>query len=411
MTKNRQIAIIGLGRVGLPLGLCFAEHGFQVYGIDNNAERLGQLRRGQMPFWEEGGEALLKKHLGQGFRPTADYTLVRQVETIVVTLGTPVDEYLSPVYAELETLLKQIREHLAVSQLLVLRSTVAPTSTEYLRRYIEANTSLRVGKDFFLAYCPERIAEGTALAELKEISQIVGALDDESRRRAVELFRVISPRVLETDATSAELAKLFCNMYRYIDFAMANEFWFIANQYGRNILEIVDLVNREYKRGGLKRPGLTSGPCLYKDGFFLVNKFPFTDLVSVAWKINETVPYFLIEQMKKEKPLAGARVAVLGLAFKKNIDDDRNSLSHKAVKLLEAEGCQVLVHDPYLRPGSLETLLPQADFVLIATAHDHYRDLRPARFHALLKSGAVVCDIWNLFGQGRVLYTREAMQL
>lgn len=408
---KKTLAVIGVGRVGLPLGLCFAEHGFQVHAIDNNAERLGQLSRGQMPFWEEGGEELLKKHLGQGFRPTADYAVVRQVENIIVTLGTPVDEYLSPVYRELETLLKQIRDYLSASQLLVLRSTVAPTSTEYLRRYIETHTPLRVGKDFFLAYCPERIAEGTALAELKEIPQIVGALEEESRRRASALFGVISPRVLETDATSAELAKLFCNMYRYIDFAMANEFWFIASQYGRNILEIVDLVNREYKRGGLKRPGLTSGPCLYKDGFFLVNKFPFTDLVSVAWKINETVPYFLIEQMSKEKPLAGSRVAVLGLAFKKNIDDDRNSLSHKAVKLLEAEGCQVLVHDPYLRPGSLETLLPQADFVFIATAHDHYRDLRPAGLHALLKPGAVVCDVWDVFRQGRVIYTRERMQL
>lgn len=411
MSESKRIAIIGVGRVGLPLGLCFAEHGFEVYAIDSNAERLAQLSRGQMPFWEEGGEELLKKHLGGGFRPTADYAVVRQVGTIIVTLGTPVDEYLSPVYAELETLLKQIREHLSASQLLVLRSTVAPTSTEYLRRYIETHTPLRVGKDFFLAYCPERIAEGIALAELKQIPQIVGTLDDESRRRAAELFRVISPRVLETDATSAELAKLFCNMYRYIDFAMANEFWFIASQYGRNILEIVDLINRDYKRGGLKRPGLTSGPCLYKDGFFLVNKFPFTDLVSVAWKINETVPYFLIEQMKKEKPLAGACAALLGLAFKKNIDDDRNSLSHKAVKLLEAEGCQVLIHDPYLRPGSLEALLPQADFVVIATGHDHYRDLGAVRFHALLKPGTVVCDVWDVFRQGRVVYTREGMQL
>lgn len=408
---KKTLAIVGTGRVGLPLALCFADHGFQVYGIDNNPQLLEQLRRGQMPFWEEGGEALLKKHLGQGFRPTADYAVVREVETIIVTLGTPVDEYLNPVYAELEALLKQIREHLRPAQLLVLRSTVAPTSTEYLRRYLETHTPLRVGKDFFLAYCPERIAEGTALQELKEIPQIVGALEAESRRRAAELFGVISPRVLETDATSAELAKLFCNMYRYIDFAIANEFWVIASQYGRNILEIIDLVNRDYKRGGLKRPGLTGGPCLYKDGFFLVNKIPFTDLVSVAWKINETVPYFLIEQMKKEKPLAGARVALLGLAFKKNIDDDRNSLSHKAVKLLEAEGCQVLVHDPYLRPGALETLLPQADFVLLATAHDHYRDLGRARFHALLKPGTVVCDVWDLFGQGQMIYTRERMQL
>src|SRR5262249_21645170 len=160
-------------------------------------------------------------------------------------------------------------------------------------------TSLKVGRDFFVAFCPERIAEGRSLEELPEIPQIVGALDAESRARASAFFEGIAGPILATDARSAEIAKLFCNVYRYIDFAVDNDFMMIADMHARDIYEILDLVNRGYKRGGLKRPGFTGGPCLYKDGFFLVERTPYPDLLTTAWKINESVPAYLVEGLSE----------------------------------------------------------------------------------------------------------------
>jgi len=404
MSRERTVAVIGTGRVGLPLALCFAEAGYRVHGIDTDAERVATLRAGRMPFLEDGAEPLLRRHLGERFLPGSDPAVVADCGAILVTLGTPVDEHLNPAYARLERVIGTLLPHLRAGQQLVLRSTIAPGTTRYLRRYLERHTSFVVGRDFFLTFCPERIAEGKAIEETREVPQIVGSLDDESGARAAELFSAICPRILRGEATAAELAKLFCNMYRYIDFAIANEFMVIAMQFGANIYEAVDLANRDYKRAGIKLPGLTAGPCLYKDGFFLVDKVPFADLISVAWKINETVPAVLVERIKRERDLVGARAAVLGLAFKRNIDDARNSLSFKFKKILEAEGCDTVLHDPYLAGGDLEEVLRGADVVVFAMNHDAYRDLDRARLAALLASEAVVCDIWNLHGDGQIVY-------
>jgi hypothetical protein len=179
------------------------------------------------------------------------------------------------------------------------------------------------------------------------------AWDIAETARAAEFFRLITPTVMELDSRSAELAKLFCNMYRYIDFAVSNEFMMIAAQHGREVYPIIDAVNRGYKRGGIKSPGLAGGPCLYKDGFFLINKIPYNELIASAWKIHETTPAYLVEQARTHKPIDGAKAAVLGLAFKRDIDDPRNSLAYKLRKILLAEGADVHLHDPLIASESL----------------------------------------------------------
>ncbi len=399
-----RIAIFGLGRVGLPLGLYFARQGATVYGVDHNAQLVETLRRGRMPFLEEQGEEFLQETLGKTFFPTTTLDCVAETESIILTLGTPVDEHLDPVFSELEQGIASLLPHFRKGQLLVLRSTVAPGTTEGLKRHLEQKTSFRVGEDLFLSFCPERIAEGQALQEIPEVPQIIGGVDAESTRRSEELFRLINSRLLLTDATSAELAKLFCNMYRYIDFAIGNEFFYLTLQHGRNMFEILDLINRDYKRGGLKPPGLTGGPCLYKDGFFLVTGSPFNDLISAAWKINETVPYMLINELKKHIPLQATRVALLGLGFKRNIDDDRNSLSRKVQRLLLKEGSQVSLHDPFLHKCDLAEVLSHARAVMICTNHDFYQQLGLEGLRRLAPADAFVCDIWNLFGVGKLIY-------
>ena len=400
----QTIAIIGLGRVGLPLALAFTQAGFLVEGIDTSEELVAMLLKKQMPFMEEGTPALLEKSVGVTFFPSSDASRVQKCRATILTLGTPVDEHMNPVFSQIESAVTAIVPYLRAGHLIVLRSTVSPGTTEYLGRFLKRHTSFQIGTDLFLAFCPERIAQGQSLEEIPGIPQIVGGLDPESTRQACDLFGHVTRRILPTDARSAELAKLFCNMYRYIDFAIANEFMMIAHQYDRDIHEIVELVNRDYKRGGLKRPGLTAGPCLYKDGFFLVNITPFNELISSAWKIHEAVPAYLIEEIKQMKQLEGAKVAILGLAYKKNIDDPRNSLSFKAKKIFLAEGADVHLHDPFLPCEALEDVLAQADIVFLAVNHDSYRTLCP-HMAALVKDDALICDIWNLFGTGKIIYS------
>ena len=178
----------------------------------------------------------------------------------------------------------------------------------------------------------------------------------------------------------------------------------LAHQHQRKIYEILPLVNWRYKRAGLKQPGFTGGPCLYKDGFFLINKSPFSELITVSWKVNETVPAFLIEQIRALKPLEGAKVAILGLAFKREIDDTRNSLSFKAKKIFLAEGANVFLHDPYVPSDRFDNVVEGADVVFVAMNHKYYASQKK-RILRLAKADAVICDIWNLFREGRILYS------
>lgn len=398
-----RVAVVGIGRVGLPLALYLADHDHHVIGLDVDAARVEAIQAGRMPFHEEGAEEVLARVVAAGrFEATSDAgAAVSDAEVLILTLGTPVDEHLNPVFSSLEAVLSTLGPLLQEGQLLILRSTVSPGTTEYLRRYIERTTSLVVGESLLLAFCPERIAQGHSFKELPKIPQIVGALDPASSSKAVEFFTPLVSQVLTSDARSAEIAKLFCNVYRYIDFAIGNEFMMLADQQERDIYEILKLVNSGYPRGGLKSPGFTGGPCLYKDGFFLVDRTPFPDLLTTAWKINESVPAYLIAGLRERLgTLEDKQVLVLGLAFKREIDDNRNSLAYKAVKVLRRYGADVTTHDPYLAPGELRPLLEKADAVLIATNHSEYEALD----HELLRSvgPTLVADVWNVLEADQV---------
>jgi UDP-N-acetyl-D-mannosaminuronic acid dehydrogenase len=398
------VAVIGIGRVGLPFALFLAERGCTVYGVDSNPDLLAALADGRMPFREEGGQEALTATVGKRFFSGDDLSVLRKVETIVITLGTPVDDFNNPIFLPIENLLRRALPHMKKGQLLVLRSTVAPGATEHLARLIERTTDFRIGRDLFLAFCPERIAEGKSFTELPEVPQIVGGVDSASSERAAAFFRVVTPTIHRVDSRSAELSKLFCNMYRYIDFAVSNEFMMIASQHGRDIYPILHAVNTGYKRGGIKLPGLTGGPCLYKDGFFLTGKIPYNELIASAWKIHETTPAYLVEQVRARKPIDGCRVAILGLTFKKDIDDTRNSLAYKLKKILLSEGADVRLHDPFIPSLPLEEALRDADAVFFAMNHDAFRAVTFDVLRKLARPDAVVCDIWNMLGTGRIVF-------
>jgi len=398
-----KLAVIGIGRVGLPLALYFASKGVFTYGIDVDQKKIDVLETKKMPFVEDGAEEVLSATIGKQFIPTTDFSKVSEVDYLILTLGTPVDEFLNPDFSQLEGALDSLMPYLKEGQTIILRSTVSPGSTEYVKNYIEKNTRFRVGENVYLAFCPERIAEGKAMKELKELPEIVGYLDEKSRDKAIALFKTIHDDVFSSSAINVELLKLFTNMYRYINFSIGNEFLVIAEDWGANIHEIVELSNRNYPRGGPKIPGFAAGPCLFKDGFFLTSNIPFPDLISAAWKINENLPGYLLHRVKKIRPLKGAKAVVLGLSFKPDVDDDRASLSHKIKKILRREMAEVVTHDVYLDKKPLEEVLKDADVLVIATAHKEYK--KPLEFYKkLVKPDCVVVDIWNIFGKKSVIF-------
>src|SRR5581483_8078206 len=408
---KKKVAVIGIGRVGLPLSLVLAREGHFVYGVGRDDKKMQSLREGQMPFIEEGGASLLTKLINKNFLVTTDYSVSKECEFIILTLGTPIDENMNPIYDQLNNSMEMLKPYLRPGQTLILRSTVSPRTTQYIKSLVETNKKIRVGKNFYIAFCPERIAEGQSIEEIKEIPQIIGGVDKKSTKIAQEFFRTICEEKIATDDVSAELAKLFTNMYRYINFAIANEFMVLASNYNRDVYEIVNLVNFKYKRGGLSVPGLTGGPCLFKDGFFLISDMPFVDLIATSWKINESIPPLLIKRVKERMKLKDKKTVILGLAFKADTDDIRESLSFKVRKELLRERAQVTLHDPYVKEYSNQKIeknvykaLENADVIFLTTKHKEYRKLNIKKIKAIVKKNCIVCDIWNILGTGKIVY-------
>ncbi len=398
-----KACVVGIGRVGLPLALFLGSKGVFTYGLDIDRDKVAGLKKGKFPFLEGKGQEFLDRVLGKSFEPTTDFSRANDADYIILTLGTPVDEFLNPDFCQLEKSLDALLPHLKKGQTLLLRSTVSPRSTEYVKDLLERKKGFAVGKDFFLAFCPERIAEGKAFEELETLPEIVGGADEESGKRAAQLWKGIGKEVYVTTSINAELLKLFTNMYRYINFAIANEFMVIAEDWGANIYEIVELSNRNYPRGGPKKPGFAAGPCLFKDGFFLTSNIPFPDLISTAWTINERLPAYLIERAKKLKDTKGAKCAILGMAFKADNDDDRASLSYKMKKVFKRELADVHTHDVYQDGPDFWPTVKDADFLVIATAHKEYKKpLDEYRKH--VRRGAVIIDVWNVFGKKSAVF-------
>lgn len=410
--KTTVISIVGTGRVGLPLALFLAEKGHKVYGLDVDSEKIKLLSKGQLPFMEEGAEVLLKKHVNKQFIPTTDFSQISKSKIVILTLGTPVDDNMNPSLVQIDNALVSIKPYLKQGQMMILRSTVSPGTTNYVKSSLNDLPKMEVGKNFYLAFCPERIAEGKSIKELEDIPQIIGGADRISAQKAGEFFEDLGIAINKSDDVSAELAKLFTNMYRYINFAIANEFMILAGNHNRDIYKIVDLVNRNYKRGGLAMPGLTGGPCLFKDGFFLISDVPFADLIATSWKINESIPLFLINKVRQRRKLEGKKAVILGMAFKADIDDIRESLAFKVNKALERERAKVFLHDPHIQKyqSNIDDVLKDADFVFIATNHSYYKKLDINHIKKLVSKNCVICDVWNVFKTNRIIFTIKSLE-
>ena len=383
----------GCGHVGLPLGLAFANRGKRVVLFDTNEKSVNNINAKRMPFLEEGGSEVLTRTVDSNLlSATTDIGVIEATPVIIIVIGTPVDEHLNPRLRDVMEVVHQIVGHLNDEQLLVLRSTLYPGVTIKINEFIRS-----MGKKTGVAFCPERIAEGLALKELSTLPQIVSGCDSQSTERAKSIFSVLTTDLVELSPTEAELAKLFTNAWRYLNFAVSNQFYMIANSNGLDFNKIYQAMTKNYPRlQGFAKPGFAAGPCLFKDTMQLSaasnNNF---FMGHAAMLVNEGMPNFLIDKLKAKVVLKDKVVGILGMAFKANSDDARESLAFKIKKLLEMEAAKVLCTDPYIyQPGFVGTdvLLKESDIVILAAPHSEYR--------ALSMKGKHVVDIWNFFDEG-----------
>jgi UDP-N-acetyl-D-mannosaminuronic acid dehydrogenase len=410
---EHDVAIVGLGRVGLPLALTFADAGLRVLGIDSDPVRLGAVREGRMPFEEPGAADLLTRVHAAGRLALSDRVAeAARAPDIVFTLGTPSLSHIEIDMRDIRSALDDLLPVLTEDHLIVLRSTVAPGTTEWVAGYVEARRDFRP----HVAHVPERIAAGRFLAEIGTLPCIVGAADAPAAERAASLFSAFGAPIRETTPVQAELAKIWTNILRYTQFALPNLLMMDCEQYEANVFDVVDLINRDYPRGGMALPGLTAGTCLRKDFAFSEERSNAPGMLLAVSRVNESVPHFLVEGMKRRVgPLTGRRVAVLGLTFKRDTDDERDSLSHKLVRLLERELAVVAVSDPHVAGPTQtpEAAIEGADVVVVATNHSEFTDGNLLEVVAdSATGGCLLVDPWNALGTGQVFtYSAEVAAL
>jgi len=388
------VVLGGGGHVGLPLSLAFARAGLRVGIFDTNEATLALIARGEMPFLENGAEALLRELLPTG-RLAFDRSpeMLTRSDNVIVVIGTPIDEFMGPSTFVFERAVDQLAPHLRDGALVVLRSTVYPGTTEYVAQELAQR-----GRSVAIAYCPERIAEGHALDELSSLPQIIGADDDATGERAEALFRRLTGRTIRTSTKEAELAKLFTNAWRYMKFAIANQFFMIADQAGVDYGNVLRAIREDYPRAAdLPGPGFAAGPCLLKDTMqlaaFTSDHFP---MGQSAMQINEGFPAYIVSALERRYGgLRGRTVGILGMAFKAESDDTRASLSYKLRKLLSWAGARVLCTDPYVadpRLVPLERVVAESELLILAAPHHAYRGLEIG--------GKDLVDVWGALGRG-----------
>ena len=402
-----DVSVIGLGRVGLPLALSFADRGLRVMGIDNDPVRLDAVRAGHMPFQETGTDELLERLHPTGLLQLSDHVEdAAAANHIVITLGTPSFSHIEIDMSAVRSVVDDLIPHLRPGHALTLRSTIAPGTTEFVAGYIAKHRSFEIGEELFVAHCPERIAAGHFLEEISTLPCIVGGVGERSGEVVASLFEVFGARIVQTTPVQAELAKIWTNIIRYTQFALPNLLMMDCDQYGANVFEVIDLINRDYPRGGIARPGFTAGTCLRKDFTFSEERSSAPGMLLAVSRVNETVPHFLVEGVKRRLgKLSGRKVAVLGLAFKADTDDERDSLAHKLVRLLERELADVAIHDPHVATPTLglDEAVAGAEVVFVATNHSEFcSPLTLERIGQLGKPECLVVDPWDCFGAAQV---------
>lgn len=382
-----KICIIGgVGHIGLPLGIVFAQKGVKTCLLDINEKNAALVKAGKLPFMEEGGEAALAEALKSGnLEVSLDPTAITSADIIILAVDTPTGQFLDPSYGRVIKVFEEYMPYFRTGQIVILRSTVYPGMSERVQWLFEQSGKGDVG----IAFCPERIVQGKALQEQENLPQIISAFKPEVLDKVKNLFLQINKTVLPAESPlEAELVKLFSNAWRYISFAAANQFYVMATSRGVDYAHLHEIMTHGYERNkALPKPGFAAGPCLVKDTAQLLafsnNNFQMGQSAIAA---NEGLPNQILEQLRVKygSGLREKTIGILGMAFKAESDDNRNSLSYKLRDIARLECKVVFAHDVYIRDESfqvdLDKFLKYSDIVILATPHAAYKDIDPASY-------------------------------
>src|SRR6516165_4137620 len=390
--RTATIAIIGLGYVGLPLAAEMAKAGFRVYGIDIDGDRVDTINGGRS-YIDDVSDADLAGLVARGLVSTEDTGVVKEVDAVVICVPTPLTRAKQPDLSYVVTAVTQLVPHLHRGQLVILESTTYPGTTQEVVKPILERSGLVAGRDFHLAFSPERLDPGNRNRGIRTVPKIVGGLTSGCTETACLLYQQVTPRVVSvSSATVAEMVKVYENVFRNVNIALVNELTLLCERMGLDVWEIIDAAATKPYGFMPFYPGPgVGGHCIPVDPYYLAAKAREYDFhvrfIELAAAVNDSMPYYVLSRTtqalgSRGKTLSGARTLLIGVAYKKDISDARESPALKIMELLEKRGAVVSYHDPYVpeitlpNPGAklqsvplTDEALAGADCVIIATDH------------------------------------------
>ncbi|HWO77784.1 MAG TPA: nucleotide sugar dehydrogenase [Bacillus sp. (in: firmicutes)] len=398
MTK--KICVVGLGYIGLPTAVMFANHGLKVHGYDVNDKAVKLLQNKQVHIEETGLQERLIKAIDSGNLTVS--TVPEKADVFIIAVPSPIrtDKTANLDYVRSAT--ETIAPYLEKGNLVILESTVPPRTVEDVMLPVLEKTGLEIGTELFVSHSPERVIPGRVFTELVENDRIVGGINEKSSQMTVELYRTfVKGEIHVTDATTAEAVKVMENTYRDVNIAFANEIAKMAERIGINAWEAIKLANY-HPRVNIHLPGPgVGGHCIAVDPWFLVELEPeVAKIIHLARQTNDGMPLYTtdkVETIMKAKGISHPRVAALGLAFKANIDDMRESPSLEVIKHLQEKGYDVSAFDPHIKENQLEVqtqsldeAINHADCILILTNHDQFSELDPNQLKDQVRTRVIV---------------------
>ena len=386
---NNNICIIGgAGHVGTPLGLALSSKGFNVILVDKNKKNINKINHGEMPFIEEGCAALLKRMVyKKKIKATSNLREIKKCKYIIICLGTPINKKFNPNLKNFISFFYLLKKHLNKNHIVIIRSSIYPGICNKIFNIIKNRCKN-------LSYCPERIAQGKSLKELPKLSQLISGKNTKAKLESSKIFKKICKKVIYTKIIEAELIKLFSNAYRYINFSISNQFYMICKNEGLDFYKIRNFMRDDYDRNiNIPSAGFTAGPCLLKDTMQLSSFYKHKFSLGLSAKnINEGLPKFIIKKLDETYNLKKRVVGVLGLSFKAENDDIRDSLSIQLLKYLKSKKISTLQSDEYYKDKNnidKKVLVSKSDVIIIATPHKAYRNLK-------INKKKILIDLWGL---------------
>lgn len=384
---NKICIIGGAGHIGFPLGLFLASKNNNVYLYDKNKKFCKIINDGQSPHYEKNVKQFIlkfKKNYGAGNNKKK----ILESDVVIVCLGTPVNKDSSPKIKQFLSIIKNLKNYIKQNQLVIIRSSVYPGTIEKVREILKRKTQN-------IAYCPERILQGLSLVELPLLTQIISGMNNSSINLANRFFKKnITNKIINTSVIEAELIKLFSNALRYIQFATSNEFYMICKSMNISFESIRKKMMLGYDRNkNLYKAGFAAGPCLVKDTMqinsLMNDNF---SLGKSALKINQNLPKFIINDLEKKYNLKVNKIGILGMTFKSEVDDIRDSLSMNLIKILKNKKIKFFKSDEYYSDKdtiSKEQLIKKSDIIIVAVPHENYKKLK-------IDKKKIIIDTWQI---------------